>query len=64
MITGQQLRSEIERIKADMAAANDSQRDYMIGALAALWWVIGDFDRGTAFRLACEAWDQARTPQH
>lgn len=61
MITEQQLRSEIDRIKADMATAPEAHRDHQIGALAALWWVAGDYDRGTAFRLACEAWDQART---
>ena len=60
MITEQKLREEITRMQADMATAADSRREYMIGALSMAWWVIGDFDRGTAFRLACEAWDQAR----
>ena len=60
MITEQQLRSEIGRIKADMATAPEAHREYQIGALAALMWASGDVDRGTAFRLACEAWDQAR----
>jgi hypothetical protein len=60
MITEQKLREEIQRITADMATAPEAHRDYQIGALAALMWVAGDYDRGTAFRLACEAWDQAR----
>ncbi len=60
MITEQQLRSEIERIKADMATASEGQRDYMIGALAALMWAAGDYDRGTALQLAAQAWDQTR----
>ena len=60
MITEQQLRSEIDRIKADMATAPEAHREYQIGALAALWWVAGDYDRGTALQLAAQAWDQAR----
>jgi len=60
MITEQQLRTEIERIRAEMATAPESGRDYQIGALGALLWASGDYDRGTAFQLACEAWDQAR----
>lgn len=60
MITEQQLRDEIARIRADMATADESSRDYQIGALAALLWAVGDYDRGTAFMLACRAWDQAR----
>lgn len=64
MITEQKLREEVTRMQADMATAADSQREYMIGALAALWWVAGDYDRGTALQLAAQAWDQARTPKH
>jgi len=64
MITEQKLREEIERIKSDMAQAPESSRDYQIGALAALLWVAGDYDRGTALQLAAQAWDQARTPKH
>lgn len=60
MITEQQLHEEIARIQSDMATAADSQRDYQIGALAALMWAAGAYDRGTAFGLACTAWDQAR----
>lgn len=60
MITEQQVREEIARIRAEMATAPASSRDYQIGALAALMWVAGDYDRGTAFKLACEAWDQAQ----
>jgi hypothetical protein len=60
MITEQQLRNEIERIKADMATTEESARDYQIGALAALLWAVGDYDRGTAFMFACQAWDKAR----
>ncbi len=60
MITEQKLRSEIGRIKADMATAPEAHRDYQIGALAALLWAVGDYDRGTAFMLACDAWSQER----
>ena len=60
MITEKQLRSEIARIKTTMATTDESARDYSIGALAALLWAVGDYDRGTAFMLACRAWNQAR----
>lgn len=60
MITEQQLHEEIARIKADMATAPEAHRGYQIGALAALMWAAGDYDRGTAFGLACTVWDQAR----
>lgn len=64
MVNEQQLRQEIERIRAGMATDPEAHRDYQIGALATLLWVAGDYDRGTAFRIACEAWSQARTPVH
>lgn len=60
MVTEQKLREEIERIKGDMATAPESSRDHQIGALAALTWAAGDYDRGTAFSQACQAWDNAR----
>ena len=60
MHTEQQLRNEIERIKTTMATDPETSRDYSIGALAALLWAVGDYDRGTAFMLACQAWDKAR----
>ena len=60
MIAEQQLRDEIARIKTTMATADESSRDYQVGALAALLWAVGDYDRGTAFMLACDAWSQER----
>lgn len=60
MVTEQKLREEIERIKCDMVTAPETSRDHQIGALAALAWAAGDYDRGTAFSQACQAWDKAR----
>lgn len=60
MIAEEKLRSEIQGSRLGMATAPEAHRNYQIGALAALMWAAGDYDRGTAFAQACQAWDQAR----
>lgn len=59
-ITEQQLRDEIQCIKADMATVSEAKSEYMIATLSTLLWVAGDYDRSAAFQLAREAWGPAQ----
>lgn len=62
MVTKEQLQREIAMILDDMRTDAESQREYAIGALAALLWVLGGGDvlRPQCFAQACAAWDAMR----
>lgn len=61
-MTQEQLKQEVAATLDAMRMADDSQREYSIGALSALLWVQGggELARSTAFVQACQAWDKMR----
>ena len=61
-MTKERIQREIAMIMDSMRTAADSQREYSIGALSALLWVLhdGDMMRPQCFVKACEAWDMMR----